>query len=197
MPELIRGAVAAALDAARGVDTHRWRESRSPDPDLTHYVPSGWRVLPRILDPREVGPTDSFLDVGAGKGRILVVAAERYRFQRVIGVEHDPELAGIARANLKRRHLDRVEVLEADARALDVPDAATVVYLYHPFGEASTRAFASRLAGSMARRPRRVRLILSGPAYPQAFVDHGFAAVRAMPRHHVQMLEAAVTEHYG
>ena len=42
---------------------------------------------------------DVFLDLGAGKGRMLL-AASRYPFRRVIGVELSDRLAAIARSNV-------------------------------------------------------------------------------------------------
>jgi len=41
----------------------------------------------------------TFLDIGAGKGRGLLVASE-YRFRKVVGIELNPALAAVARQNV-------------------------------------------------------------------------------------------------
>ena len=43
----------------------------------------------------------TFVDVGSGKGRALLLASE-YAFQEIIGVELSPELDRIARSNIAR-----------------------------------------------------------------------------------------------
>ncbi len=42
-----------------------------------------------------------FIDVGCGKGRVLIVAAA-YPFKRIRGVEYSPQLAAICRTNLAK-----------------------------------------------------------------------------------------------
>src|SRR3954466_14494536 len=105
-------------------------------PDRVVYTPSPWRDFRRALPRHDVGDDDVFLDLGAGMGRILVLAA-RYPFKRVIGVELAPELAAIARRNLAsarlRRRVGDTEVITADATTYVVPDDVTVVYLFNPF----------------------------------------------------------------
>ncbi len=61
------------------------REVSHFHPDRVWYQASGWTYLRRVLPPREVGAGDVFLDMGSGKGRVLLQAAQRYPFARVIG----------------------------------------------------------------------------------------------------------------
>jgi SAM-dependent methyltransferase len=74
----------------------------------------------------------TFIDLGCGKGRTLLVAS-RLGFKQVIGVEFVPELAEIARANLAKMQIDNAGVRNADAAEFQFPDHDTVVYLYNPF----------------------------------------------------------------
>jgi hypothetical protein len=135
--------------------------------ERVRYDPSGWRDLRRALAPEEVGSDDVFIDFGAGKGRVLLVAAGRYRFRRVIGVELSGALAAIARANIEasRRRLrcPDVEVVTADILDYAVPDDVTVAYLYNPFRGALFDSLVAQLIASVDRRPRRLRLIYRTP----------------------------------
>jgi hypothetical protein len=145
--------------------------------ERVRYDPSGWRDLRRVLAPEEVGPDDVFIDVGAGKGRVLLVAAGHYRFRRVIGVELAESLAAIARANVEasrpRLRCRDVEVVTADIVDYDVPDDATVAYLYNPFRGAVFDALVAKLVASVDRRPRRLRLIYRTPLEHDRLVATG------------------------
>jgi SAM-dependent methyltransferase len=85
----------------------------------------------------------TFVDIGAGKGRALLVASQ-LRFQRVVGVELNPALAAIARQNAAQwtaahaadstaPQLSPIEVLEQDALDLTFAPTPTVLFLFHPF----------------------------------------------------------------
>ncbi len=85
----------------------------------------------------------TFLDIGAGKGRALLLASE-HRFRRVLGVELNHALAEVARANAAhwaRAHaadptaplLAPIEILEQDALELTLPAVPTLIFLFHPF----------------------------------------------------------------
>lgn len=72
-------------------------------------------------------PVDSctFLDLGCGKGRALLVASE-LPFRDILGVELSPVLAETARRNaaiVARRHPERttIRIVEGDATALPLP----------------------------------------------------------------------------
>src|SRR3712207_1940229 len=70
------------------------------DPKYNRYEASAWRWVPRALRGRKVGPDDVFVDLGSGKGRV-VLAAARFPFKRVIGVEIAESLNEVARANVE------------------------------------------------------------------------------------------------
>ena len=124
------------------------------------YLPSPPRVTRWMLDNIGIAHSGfSFVDLGCGKGRVVLVASE-YPFQRVIGVEISPELTEIARENIARykpaaRCLN-VEVRNADATTVDFPETNLIVHLYHPFELPVTRAVLSRLQASVDAKPRKV-----------------------------------------
>jgi SAM-dependent methyltransferase len=132
----------------------------------THYQPSRWRTLKRMLPKRTIGPDDVFLDLGSGMGRVVILAA-RYPFKRVLGVELSPELHEVAVRNLdavRDRLVCRdVRLEQANALEYEIPDDVTVLFLYNPFhGEIFDAAIASLLR-SADRKPRRIRIIYSNP----------------------------------
>lgn len=105
----------------------------------THYeaVPVGdFRALVDAL-PAEAIAASTFVDVGAGMGRAVLLAAE-YPFKQVVGIEISPGLYEVARENLERAPRERrqcrdVRLVRNDARFWTFPPGNLVVFLYNPF----------------------------------------------------------------
>jgi SAM-dependent methyltransferase len=117
--------------------------------------PVWWRQVLRAL-PMQPEET-TFVDLGAGRGRALVLAA-RSGFRRVIGVELDAALHRDAVANVERWARRRVlsggaharpTVVHGDAATFALPDGPMLVHLYNPFGPATLR----RVLNQVCRRP--------------------------------------------
>lgn len=66
--------------------------------DAYHYATMSYRTIFQVLDHLQLGPHDSFVDIGCGKGRVLCCAA-RQSLRRVVGVDLSAELVQQARAN--------------------------------------------------------------------------------------------------
>lgn len=75
----------------------------------------------------------TFIDLGAGKGRALFLAAQ-WNFHRIIGVEFAPKLAIIAQANVRKLNLGNTEVMVYDAGEFRFPLEPLLVFLNNPFG---------------------------------------------------------------
>ncbi|MFO7246570.1 MAG: methyltransferase domain-containing protein [Bacillota bacterium] len=71
------------------------------------------------LDTLGVGPGDRFLDVGSGPGLASLLAAERVgRRGRVVALDRNPEALELLRHQARRRKLDWIETITADAAAM-------------------------------------------------------------------------------
>jgi SAM-dependent methyltransferase len=127
------------------------------------YLPSPARITRWMFDNIGIDHrTFSFVDLGCGKGRVLLVASE-YPFQRVIGVEISPQLSAIARQNAARfqpasRRCGNVEVHTGDATTFEFPKTPLLVHLYHPFEPSITEAVLSQLQQSVTDTPRPVAI---------------------------------------
>jgi SAM-dependent methyltransferase len=77
------------------------------------------------------GNLETFVDIGAGKGKACFYAAPS--FERVIGVEFSRQLMTVANDNLRRTRLRNIEFVCADAAAYDLPEAPALVFLFNPF----------------------------------------------------------------
>jgi len=125
------------------------------------YLPSPARVTRWMLENVGIRYDEySFVDLGCGKGRALLVASN-YPFARIVGVEISRELSEIARTNNTRyqppsRKCRAVEIQHRDATTVDFPATNLLLHLYHPFEPPVTNAVLSRLEESIANQPRRV-----------------------------------------
>jgi SAM-dependent methyltransferase len=108
-----------------------------------------------------------FIDLGAGKGFALCLAAE-FPFKRVIGVEYSNKLAAVAAENLRSFNTDlqkcpNVTCVLGDATEFVFPEEPTVLYLYNPFqGEVMDKVIAN-LKRSLKDHPREVWVFYANP----------------------------------
>lgn len=134
------------------------------------YLGSPERVTRWMLDHVDVTPTScTFVDLGCGKGRVVMVAAAR-PFRAVLGIDISADLTAIARRNVDHVRpglaCRSVEIVTADVTTVDLPDGDLLLHFYHPFSTEVTRRVLERLnrARQAGRHPRVVvaYLVYSG-----------------------------------
>jgi SAM-dependent methyltransferase len=142
---------------------------RPNDRHATAYygiAPSVFRsMLVRWRRCRPVAPIDefTFIDLGAGMGRAVLLAAE-YPFRAVIGIELHPTLARIARRNMAvwreaGRARARMRLVCGDAVAFDPPAGPCVAFLFNPFGGPVLRRLLARWSRAFAGRKGQLDLL--------------------------------------
>lgn len=164
------------LDRCRGLDFHRSEEYRIDDGcdyECTHL-----RLLGMLKSiGREAGEGDAILDVGCGKGYMLRFFSN-FPFSRVDGVEHNPEIAAIARRNLKKLGL-KSRVFLTDACDFTEWGSYNWFYFYNPFPDRVMDACLRHMVDSVRTKPRRLHVIYVNPVCHQLLLDRGFAEVPA------------------
>jgi SAM-dependent methyltransferase len=122
----------------------------------------------------------TFVDLGCGKGRALMVASA-FPFRRLVGVEISPELCEIARANTARRPewSDRISVINQDAIRFIFPDGPLLIFLYYPFLVGTIfRRVLSSLERQLRRAPREAYLLCVENPYEYEKVLQQFPFLR-------------------
>jgi SAM-dependent methyltransferase len=108
-------------------------------PDSVHYATMGFSSVRSILRHLEFQPSDVFVDIGCGKGRVLCCAALQ-ELKQVIDVDLSADLCQEAMANAKRLRGRRTPIVVKTLLAHEFDySAATVLFMFDPFG-ASTMA---------------------------------------------------------
>ena len=140
--------------------------------ELTAYYAGAPSILHAVVDLwlRECAPQQPieqtvFLDVGAGKGRAMLLASQ-HPFLRIEGIELNSELAAIAAENIERwsndanaNALSPLSLHHADATRFPLPPEATLAYLFHPFEEKLLRRFLRHVHRSVKAQPRPFDLV--------------------------------------
>ena len=140
--------------------------------DLTAYYGVAPSILDGVIDLwlRECRPAEPiertvFLDVGAGKGRALMLASQ-HPFLRVEGVELNPQLAATAAGNLALWQRDPeagalapIALHHGDATRHPLPLEPTLAYLFHPFEAKLLRRFLRHVLVSVQAHSRPFDLV--------------------------------------
>jgi SAM-dependent methyltransferase len=104
-------------------------ETPQAEPLNAPYVATPQIVVDRMLELAELKSDDIVYDLGSGDGRVVITAAQKFGV-RGVGIELDPDLIQVARANAEAAGVaDRVEFRQADIFETDFSEA-TVVTLY-------------------------------------------------------------------
>jgi SAM-dependent methyltransferase len=219
------------FDQMHGVDTSGLVPAKHLVTDHANdeHVTAYYGVAPSILRSliaqwRETIPPHpissyTFIDIGSGKGRGLLIASE-FRFRKVVGIELNPALAEIARQNAEHwteTHaadatsdpIAPIEVIEQDALEFNFPDTPLLLFLFHPFEAPALRQLLRRIESSIGKRPAGSRepaldliyvnaecanVLDRNPAFEQLFLDH----VKMTPEDHAADVEAiARQKEYG
>jgi hypothetical protein len=131
-----------------------------------HYMACWWLPTRRVL--RELRPdsSDVLVDLGGGKGLVLLIAA-MFPLKRVVGIDLDEGLVFSARKNidLAQTHLKtrNVECLVRNVLDYTFDDGVTIVYMFNPFIGDTFHTVVSRIFESYDRRPRTLHIVYALP----------------------------------
>lgn len=152
--------------------------------DLTAYYGVAPSILHGLLNiwlqrtnPQPIEKT-VFLDIGAGKGRAMLLASQ-FPFLRVEGVELNPSLAAIANANISLWRKDTIadalspiHLHHGDATTHPLPLEPTLAFLFHPFELPLLRRFLRHIERSQTAHPVPFDLIYANSEHDSCLDRH-------------------------
>jgi len=128
-------------------------------PSVFHEMIALWRRS------KPAGTIDqfTFVDIGAGMGRAVLLASE-FPFRSVIGVELNPRLARIARKNVAHWKVAGlacapVRVVCRDAVEFKIPPGPCVAFMFNPFGGPIMRRLLKTWSQTLARREDQLDIL--------------------------------------
>jgi hypothetical protein len=153
----LRAAIEAVPPAARDPWVERLLglhgavpEGRNTEGELIGYLPSGVGAILHLVDACPLRADDVLVDVGAGLGKVLMLA-HLLTGARAVGVELDGELVQAAQGLAADLRLEGVSFAQGDARVW-LPEG-TVYFLYAPL-----------LGGALAQALDRLEEVTRGRA---------------------------------
>jgi SAM-dependent methyltransferase len=141
------------------------------------YQPIEPQLFREIVSALEIDFCEfTFIDIGSGKGRALLLAAE-YPFRRVVGIELLPELNSVAQKNIQKffsenrekRACGDIHAVCVDASEFSVPAEPLVLFLFNPLPETGLRKVVGNLEVSLRLHPRPAYVIYASPVFEEVF----------------------------
>ena len=164
-----------SFDGKFGTDTERPEvlvHLSIQSPNYVHgmrYEASSAETCERTIASLEIEyPKFTFVDLGCGKGRPLIIAA-RYGFLKIVGVEFARELVEACRKNIARTGISNAEVLHLDVCDYRFPPTSLVVYMFNPFDARIMARVLENLRESYEQFPRSIRIIYVHTGNPEVF----------------------------
>jgi SAM-dependent methyltransferase len=119
----------------------------------------------------------TFVDLGSGKGRTLLMASD-YPFHRIVGVELLPSLNEIAQENLcqyknESQKCFALKTVCADATTFPLPEDPLVIYLFNPFPESGMRQVTANLEQTLRAHPRPAYVLYHNPLLEHVLIESG------------------------
>ncbi|WP_136657846.1 class I SAM-dependent methyltransferase [Nitratireductor sp. XY-223] len=179
--------------------------------NLTYeYGPSPRPVVEWLLKALKVDFSQySFVDIGSGRGRVLLTAATK-PFKQVHGVEfcsvlHEQASRNIAGYPGERLQCRDVQSILCDALDYEVPEGNCVLYFFNPFDVQLVERVVTKFLDSAARNGNRVIVIYYNSKVPELLSGDRRLAFRPLSKlcrlrlklfspHPVQVYERVVGE---
>jgi hypothetical protein len=170
-----------SFDEKYGVETLTPVFPESLDIPYTTETEPGWYeaaepwIVREIIKKAPVEPAQTtFVDIGAGKGRVMCIAA-LHGFQSVVGIELSSSLAAIARSNIAKLSSNlptsstqlTITIIEANAAECHYPDGDLLVTFFNPFGPLVLQKVLTNLL--ISHTPRKVVAAYINPVHHEVF----------------------------
>jgi len=149
--------------------------------DISHatmYMPVSYYVLERLLkETIKYGGNKTFLDIGCGKGRAMIVAA-KYGFEHISGIDFSKEYCEDAASATRQYSTENAAVhfsiIHKDAARYNIPKDITTIFMFNPFDEVIMGEVVSNIMKSQEQFPRTIRVLYVNPLHKSIFLDNGF-----------------------
>jgi len=157
------------------------------------YEAVNYYMLEKLLKRfRHLSPLTSIVDLGCGKGRVMVVAAH-LGFKKLIGIDFAKELCEEANENMRKAKasINDIEWKIVCGHVLDytIQPHDAVFFMFNPFVEEIVNTFLDRLDASCTQYPRETWFLYASPVHAAALQKRGY---ETMYRHKIMNLEGMI-----
>jgi SAM-dependent methyltransferase len=160
----------------------------------SRYEAVSFYMLEKLLSAfQKVSGLTSIIDLGSGKGRILMVAPH-FGFTDITGIDFAKELCEQAIANMKEKetHFPDIKwkVINENVENYDIGNQDSVFFMFNPFTEDVLKSFLEKLDNSCHEYPRSIYFLYASPQYQQLLLDNGYAIIYQKQMMHLESIIA-------
>lgn len=123
---------------------------------------SGGPTLKSILNALKITPDDAIIDLGSGKGGVLITLAE-YPFKKIAGLDISPVVLKVAQDNLAKLGIANVTLHCGDAGDFSNLDEFNYIYMFNPFPCKVMEEVMVNVSKSLIRSPRDMTILYKNP----------------------------------
>ena len=151
------------------------RSKSSPYEAVSYYL------LEKLLTAfRKFSDNTSIVDLGCGKGRVMVVAAH-FGFTSIIGIDFAKELCEEAKANMEKvqnKFPDlKWKVICNDALNYAIQPNDCVFFMFNPFSKDILEEFIKKTEQSFITSPRNIYFLYASPLHLNVLLKYGYKII--------------------
>lgn len=129
---------------------------------------------------RKISDQRSIIDLGCGKGRVMMVAAH-FGFTSLTGIDFAKEMCEHAIINMKKKEKQfsniSWKVLNQNVEQYEINPADAVFFMFNPFNETVVKKILDKVDVSCKLFPRKIYFLYASPQYQNTLLNRGYAIV--------------------
>lgn len=134
----------------------------------------------------------SIVDLGCGKGRVLLVAAH-YGFTNITGIDFAVELCIEAIKNMEKvsSKFPKIKwnIINSNVIDYDIKPDDSVFFMFNPFTQDIITILLNKLENSCHQHPRSIYFLYTNPYYKEVLIRNGYEIVF---QKHIMHLEGII-----
>lgn len=142
---------------------------------------------------RKLSGNTSIVDLGCGKGRVMMVAAH-FGFKRMTGIDFGKEVYEHAKHNMAKKEKQfpdiRWKVINQNVENYDISPDDSVFFMFNPFDYSVLKNFLRKLDISCDEFPRSIYFLYASPQHDRLLLNNGFAIVYQIQKMHLKSIIA-------
>jgi SAM-dependent methyltransferase len=160
----------------------------------SRYEAVSFYMLEKLLGAfQKVSAMTSIIDLGSGKGRVLMVASH-FGFTDITGIDFAKELCQQANVNMREKEKEfpkiKWTVINEDVENYNIGRQDSVFFMFNPFTEDVLKRFLEKLDDSCHEFPRSIYFLYASPQYQQLLLDNGYAIIYQKQMMHLESIIA-------
>lgn len=190
----IRGSIKYGPDTFAPVELTRLTIVKGDVNKASRYEAVSFYMLEQLFKAfRRISGKTSVVDLGCGKGRMMMVAAH-FGFTEIIGIDFATEVCEQAVDNMKKKEKQFPQinwrVINQNVEDYEIRPDDSVFFMFNPFSQPVLKTFLRKLDISCDQFPRTTYFLYASPQHQKLLLDNGYAIVYQKQKMYLKSLIA-------